>query len=62
MNAICEMVLEMMIEKYNTEWYNIIDGKYSEEFENTVIEVSGVLELWENKEFVQWFNEQCEEL
>ena len=62
MTVICEKVLEMMIKKYNTEWYNIIEGQYNAEFENTVAKVSGVSNIWNNKSFVQWFNEMSEEV
>ena len=62
MTVICEKVLEMMIKKYNTQWYKIIEGQYNAEFENTVAKVSGVKNLWENKSFVQWFNEMSEEV
>ena len=62
MVQVCEMVLEMMIKKYNTEWYNIIEGQYNAEFENTVSKLSGVSNIWNNKSFVQWFNEMSEEV
>ena len=62
MVKVCEMVLEMMIKKYNTQWYNIIEGQYNAEFEKTVSKVSGVSNIWNNKSFVQWFNEMSEEV
>ena len=62
MTVICEKVLEMMIKKYNTQWYKIIEGQYNAEFENTVSKLSGVSNIWNNKSFVQWFNEMSEEV